>query len=475
MKHLPDVWLPTPRAHRYKRVSPPATLDLRGGLRGGTLSAAEGVDPRRLPELAPLSTHTATPLPLRGRPTGMAALGGRLYISTLDGGTGVLHCLRDGALLCAVEYTPIGGADEEREIVQFNVYSNPADPLGGEYRHMGIIFPDGVFFPLDTDELSVETPEQTLGKMMPRLSHICVHLSRLFGVADDRIYASAYNDPQDWNIDTATDAGAQNAWAATVQSNTASGGDFTAIAVFGGQIHAFKEGFCHVLSGTKNPFRVGDLFPVGAAAPRSVAEVGGKLFFADRTQLWRYNGDALTPIADPLGGRDLSGALGCAGDGIYYLCLPSTGEVFLFATESGAWSSLGCVCEAGTARFMTKSEAGALLLDDAGTLYTLAGGANVGFTCALAPLVCEGEDLLRLARLVLSVEGEAGAEITAAFSDLSGREYPLLEATLPKGGLSRLSSRMFTPADRGGFVTLSVRGQAAIQRIELATEETQSS
>lgn len=467
---LPDASIPTPRKRKLRSVALPRTLDLRGGIRGGALTSAEGVDPRRLPEIAPLGAVQISTLPLVGRPTGMAALGGRLYVTALDGERGVLHCLRDGVLLSSVSYEPIGGEDEWREIVQFNVYSNPADPLSGEYRHMGIVFPDGIFFPLDTDTPAIETPEQTLGKAMPRLSHICVHLSRLFGTAGDRIYASAYNDPQDWNVDTATDAGAQNAWAATVQSNTAAGGDFTALAVFGGQLHAFKEGFCHILSGTKNPFRVGDLFPVGAACPRSVAEVGGKLFFADRTQVYRYNGDALTPIGDALGERVLTGAVGCAGDGMYYLCLPTTGEVFVYAVESGAWSALGRVCEAGKAALMTESEGGPLLLDTDGNLYALGGTGERGFTCTLAPFVSEGEELLRLCRLFLAVDGEAGDSVVAAFRDLSGREHPLLRATLSRTGLSRLCSRMFTPADRGGGITLSVRGRAAVQRIELATE-----
>lgn len=470
MKRLPDAFLPTPRKRTLRRLSAPRTLDLRGGLRGGTLSAAEGVDPRRLPEIAPLGAPRASVLPITGKPTGMAALGGRLYITTFDGESGFLHCLRDGVLLSSAAYTPLGEADEGREIVQFNLYSNPADPLGGEYRHMGIVFPDGIFFSLDTDTPEIEAPEQTLGKPLPRLSHICVHLSRLFGTAGDRIYASAYNDPQDWNVDTVTDTGAQNAWAATVQSNTAAGGDFSALTVFGGQLHAFKEGFCHVLSGTKNPFRVGDLFPVGTSCPRSVAEVGGKLFFADRAQIYRYNGDALTPIGDALGEKDLSGALGCAGNGMYYLCLPATGEVFVYAVESGAWSALGRVCEGGRATLMAASEEGPLLLDENGRLYLLSTEAEHRFTCALSPLVAEGEELLRLSRLVLTVEGEAGDEIRAAYRDLSAREYPLLEATLPRTGLSRLSSRLFTPADRGGVITLSVRGRSAVQRIELASE-----
>ena len=117
MKRLPDAAIPKVRARKLRRLSPPATLDLRGGLRGGTLSAATGVDPRRLPELSPLPKPVATTLSLRGRPTGMAALDGRLYITTLDGESGFLHCFRDGALTACVEYQPIGGADEVREIV----------------------------------------------------------------------------------------------------------------------------------------------------------------------------------------------------------------------------------------------------------------------------------------------------------------------------------------------------------------------
>lgn len=470
-RRTPDAILPSPRARRRLRLALPRTLDRRGGLRPATLAAASGVDPRRLPEISPLFGNSVCALPLSGRVTGMAMLDGRLYITTLSEGVAALHCLREGVLLSSATYTPIGGEEELREIVQFNVYSDPSDPLGGEYRHMGIVFPDGVFFPLGTDTPTLECPEQVDGKPLPRLSHITVHLSRLFGAAGDRLYASAYNDPQDWNVDTVGDAGAANAWATTVQSNTEASGNFCALTVFGGQVHAFKEGFCHVLSGTKNPFRVGDLFAVGAAAPRSLAEVGGRLFFADKKQVYHYSGDTPVPIGEALGDADLSHALGCAGDGLYYLYLPASDEMFVYATERGAWSSLGRVCgEGAVGRFLCRTEGGPLLLDSKNRLHRIGGGEACAFSCTLAPLTEDGEGTARLCRLILTLEGEAGARVSARYTDLSGRGTLLFDTTLPSSGLHRTLSRMFTPADRGGYLSLSVEGRVAVEGIELLLE-----
>lgn len=470
MKHKPKAAIPAPRKRRLFRLAPPRTLDRRGGLRAATLSAAEGVDPGRLPELCGLRLPRVHTLAVRGTATGMALLDGRLYITSIDGDEGVLHCFRDGNLVSTVSFTPDGGADEGREILQFNLYSDPSDPLGGEYQHMGLLFPEGLFFPLGTDTPELSALSEKFGMPIPRLSRATVFLSRVFGVCGDRLYASAYNDPQNWNIDTAADTGAANAWSATVQSNTEASGDFRAITCFGGEVLAFKDGFCHVLSGTKNPFRVSDLFAVGAACPRSIAEVGGRLFFADRGQVYRYNGDAVTPIGDALGVSDFTGAIGCAGEGLYYLFLPALGELFAYAVENGAWSSLGRVSGDCPVRFISRGEGGPLLLDAEGKLYSLASGDERQFFCTLSPVTEDGDATMRLCRLVLSLSGEAGDEIRAAFCDLSGRERVLLDTTLSHDGFFRLVGRSFTPADRGGYLSLSGRGALSVQQIELMTE-----
>lgn len=471
---MPDTPVPKARERLRLSLTPPRTLDRRGGLREGTLSAAAGVDPRRLPALCPLPAPAVASLLMRGKPTGMAYLEGRLYVTTFDDveGGAYLHCYNGTTLTTLVPFDYRYSTDDVREIVQFNLYSDPLGASEPKFRHMGLLFPDGIAFPLGTDAPVPEALAAS-GSQMPRLSHVCVHLSRLFGTDGDRIYASAYNDPRNFNVDTATDTGAANAWAAAVQSNTAASGDFAALTVFGGQVHAFKEGFCHLLSGTKNPFRISDLFAVGAACPRSIAEVGGKLFFADRSRVYRYNGDTLTPIGDALGERDLSGALGCAHEGMYLLYLPRLRELFAYAPENGAWSSLGRVAGEGEVRFLVGSPKGALLLDDAGKLYTLGVTDTADpprFTCSFAPITAEGETLLRLSRLSLAVEGEAGARVRAAYTDLSGRERPLLDATLARTGLCRLHSRMFTPADHGGEISLVCEGALSVQKIELTVE-----
>ena len=515
MKTMPSAPIPAPRKRVHLRLSPPRTLDRRGGLSTGALTAAAGVDPRRLPRLSPLPPPHVKTLAIEGSVTGMAYLEGRLYVCTIDeAGRGIFYCFVRGDATTITSYTPAHSLYAEREILQFNLYSDPTDPTGGHFRRMGLIFPDGLAFPLDTDAPVLERLARD-DRPLPRLFHPCVHLSRLFGTDGDRIYASAYNDPRNFDLDTATDAGAANAWVASVQSNTSAGGDFTALTVFGGALHAFKEGFCHILSGTKNPFRVSDLFAVGTPSPASIAEVGGKLFFADEKEVYRYNGDTLTPIGGPLGERDLSGARGCACAGMDALYLPAAGELFLYAPESGAWSSHGRVAGERQVRFLCPIPRGMLLLDDAANLYAIGeadpfripdpteatdalteadpteataptgetdaiGATNAistglspatpRFSCAFAPIVGEGEVLLRLCRLSLTVEGEAGARVRAYYKDLSGREQALLDTTLSHTGLSRLCTRMFTPADRGGRICLCCEGQVSCEELSLLLE-----
>lgn len=125
---------------------------------------------------------------------------------------------------------------------------------------------------------------------MPSLKYATVHLSRVFGVDDDRVYASGYNDYTNWNLDTIDEYNEANAWCSPSQSNTKAGGAFTGITTFQGHVVCFKRDFMHEIYNTKNPFRLTDIYAEGTIDNRTIQDVDGKLIFVSEDDVKIYTG-----------------------------------------------------------------------------------------------------------------------------------------------------------------------------------------
>jgi hypothetical protein len=125
---------------------------------------------------------------------------------------------------------------------------------------------------------------------MPDIKYATVHLSRLFGVSDDCIYASGFNDYTNWNLDTIDEYYESNAWQSKAQSNTKADGVFTGITNYQGHVICFKRDFMHELYNTKNPFRIQDIYAEGAIDHRTLQDVDGKLIFVSEDDVKVYTG-----------------------------------------------------------------------------------------------------------------------------------------------------------------------------------------
>lgn len=438
-------------------------LDRRPGLREGYLSACAGLDPRALPALAAMPAPVLYNRGPAGETLCLQVLGTALFrVYAREGSLYLARYGQDGS------YTAISlpGSDltTPRTLLAYNLYSNPSNPLSGSYRHMALLFPDKLLFAPDSLPLSVELLG---GSNVPNIDTACVHLSRVFGVHEDRLYASAFNNPRDWSLDTASNIHASHAWASTVQSNTRASGHFTALTVYGGQVLAFKRRFCHILYNNKNPFRIGDLLTVGARDSRTVAEVGGKLFFVGEEGVYRYNGDSATLLSEALGTVDYSGALAVGAAGLYWLYLPSEGQVFLWSEERGGWGALPVFGE-GRIAAMAATPSGCCLIDEDGCLYTTEGGRYGDFSATTAPVLSEAVG--RTTRLSAAVTAEEGATFSLAYTDTQGRHTPLL-AGVGNGRSRRVESRAFTPADYGGSLHLAGHGNVTLHDMIIETAE----
>lgn len=260
--------------------------------------------------------------------------------------------------------------DYPRCIVQFNVYDTPTDVLNGEYVKKLLIFPDKMSMDFNIED------DFEPAKMvdMPNIQYACVHLSRVFGVDSDRIYASGYNDYANWNLDTAEESLANNAWCSPAQSNTKANGEFTAITAFQNHIICFKRDFMHELYNNKNPFRIQDIFAEGTIDYRTVQDVDGKLIFVSADGVKIYTGSNPRKIDDCLNIGEYTKAVS-GSDGRYYYLYCHTGDnehrILVYDTKYGIWSERECFSEVIS---FAHNKNGMYMLSKDGRIYQMDSG-----------------------------------------------------------------------------------------------------
>jgi hypothetical protein len=176
---------------------------------------------------------------------------------------------------------------------------------------------------------------------MPDLKYATVHLSRVFGVDDDRVYASGYNDYTNWNLDTIDEYNEANAWCSPSQANTKAGGTFTGITTFQNHVICFKRDFMHEIYNTKNPFRLQDIYAEGAIDNRTIQDVDGKLIFVSDDDVKIYTGSNPRIIGFNLNMPKYAYAVSGTDNRNYYLyCEENSGKTHLYVydTYTELWS-----------------------------------------------------------------------------------------------------------------------------------------
>lgn len=221
-----------------------------------------------------------------------------------------------------------------RSAVQFNVATNTENIVEATFKRKILIFPDA--YSIDFDISSSFIPSY-LGATYPDLKYASVYCSRVFGVDDNLVYASSYNDYADWDLDTADETNDANAWVSMSQSNVKADGTFTAITTYDNHVVLFKPDFMQLVYNNKNPFRIVDVGSYGCDNQYAVAEAGGILYFVAPNAVYAYGGGTPKSIGDDLDVDDFRGAvLGAWGDTLYMYAAGS-----LYSYKNGVWSDLG--------------------------------------------------------------------------------------------------------------------------------------
>lgn len=196
-------------------------------------------------------------------------------------------------------------------------------------------------FDEESDEIKNGYNIITVSPEMPYLKYSCTAHGRLFGVDKNKVYASSFNDYTNWELDSMDDIQDSHAWTSTSQANTAAGGDFTGIVAYQNHVVCFKQDFCHEITGTKNPFRINDVFSIGTIDNRSVQEVAGLLIFCGADGVYVYSGAKPNLISYKLGIDRFTYAVAGTDGRYYYLyCEDGNGKGynFVYDTQCNCWS-----------------------------------------------------------------------------------------------------------------------------------------
>jgi hypothetical protein len=232
-------------------------------------------------------------------------------------------------------------SDEPRSVVQFNTVVSEGNIVTATYVRKLLIYPDMMSVPMGFNEkfgtYTIGQPQtfMTEENPQPMLKDVTVFSGRLFGVDDNRVYASEFNNYSSWRLDTADQVSESNAWISMTQSNSKSDGVFTAVHVYDNHVVMFKKDFTQLVYGDNNPFRIVDVVSYGADNKNAVAEAQGILYFASKDNIYAFTGGVPKAIGNELGITDYRGAcLGYHKDKLY-MCVGNT----LYMYKDGVWSS----------------------------------------------------------------------------------------------------------------------------------------
>lgn len=350
-KELSYLQSPLPEGQKYYKTTKVSFsgLNKRNTLDTGVLSYEKNISTVETPYLTPaqrpyLSLSGIQVISMFGFDDFLVIVhkkDGKIYISYADDdgiyATGVL-----------VEDTTDEDTGEkvQRSIVQFNVYESPYEKIAdvmGNYNRKLLIFPDKMSLDFNV-ERNYTTPTalsvDPLGKGIPNIKYATVHLSRIFGLDDGRVYASGFNDYANWNLDTAEEYKESNAWCSPAQANVKADSTFTGITTFQNHVVCFKRNFMHEIYNTKNPFRIQDIYAEGAIDNRTIQDVDGRLVFVSDDYVKVYTGSNPQIISYELDIPKYTHAIS-GNDGRNYYLYVESGEnkhFFVYDTLIGEWS-----------------------------------------------------------------------------------------------------------------------------------------
>lgn len=176
----------------------------------------------------------------------------------------------------------------------------------------------------------------TFKRVVPDVDTLCESNNRLWATVGNTIRASALGDPTNWNR---YDGLSDDSYAVDVATD----GAFTACGHYGTHVAFFKENVIHKIYGSRpaNYQMVSAVVPgVTSGAARTLATVGGVLYYVGNGGVYAYDGDCPTCISLPFAGRTIVPHFGVGTAQNYYLYADiGSGDMLLcYDTRKNVWS-----------------------------------------------------------------------------------------------------------------------------------------
>lgn len=237
------------------------------------------------------------------------------------------------------------GGRTPRTIVQFNTVDTSSGNIAAyTYDKKLLVYPECYSHAWGGEWLYDQAPTfNTGGNVIPATTYATVYNSRVFGVNEKAVHASAYNSYVDYSLDTADDVSPAHAWYSLAQSNTDADNDVTAILTYDNHVVIFRRDFMQLVYNNKNPFRIVDVGAYGCRSQKAWTIMNGVLYFASDKKVYAYTGGTPKEISGKLNISDFAGAvLGSYKDTLWVQTDNS-----MYTYKNGTWSDIGLILFGG--------------------------------------------------------------------------------------------------------------------------------
>ena len=225
-----------------------------------------------------------------------------------------------------VEQNEITTSDNLRLTGGNTVINTKMSSYGEKY----IEFEDNVS-KLDGKDITI----QRLADDVPDLEYICTHNNRLWGVAGNKIYASAWGNPLAFTSETQT---AADPWSTEIGED----GEWTGIVSYSGAILAFKEHVMYrIIGSVPDEYTVYtyNVEGIRRGCHKSAVILGEVLYYMGPGGVYAYAGSVPQRISANFGTREYTDAVG-GTDGLKYYLSAKCGEAWdlhVLDVEKGIW------------------------------------------------------------------------------------------------------------------------------------------